>query len=130
MVMPSFASSCGFPPSLSNDAQEAAACCTSALPPHTVPLPKGLWSRVWSSASDRPFTLSCQLCASTASLLEPVQEGYGPYPAMTAPGSEEIRFCGREGACVREALLLIMCTLGRVWSDGLSTGLDLETPRC
>lgn len=58
MVMLLFASSCGFPPSLSNDAQEAAARCTSALPPHTVPLPKGLWSGVWSSASDSPFALS------------------------------------------------------------------------
>jgi len=43
-VMLIFASLCGFPQSLSKDAQEAAACCTSALPPHMVLLPKGLWS--------------------------------------------------------------------------------------
>lgn len=89
-----------------------------------------VWSGVGSSASDGPCTLSYQLSTSTALLFQPVQEGYGPYPVMTAPWSGEMCFCGREGVCVWEGLLLIMCTLGRAWSGGRSTRLDRKRLRC
>lgn len=89
-----------------------------------------VWSSVGSSASGGPCTLFCQLSASMASVFQPVQEGYRLYPAATAPWSGEMCFCGREGVCVWEGLLLIMCTLGRVWSGGQSTGLDRKRPRC
>lgn len=89
-VMLTFASLCGFTPSLSKDAQEAAACCTSALPPHGVLLPKGLWSgAAWgaqhlaalapSSASSPPQWLQyfSQCRRDTGCILQQLHLGLG-----------------------------------------------------
>lgn len=119
-----FASLYGFPPSLSKDAQEAAARCTSAHPPHSSASQRALsWSGVKSSASLHSVLPAPHL---DCFLISAVMEGYGLYPATATAGSG----FGREGVCVWEGLLLIMCTLGRVWSGDQSTGTEHQRPRC
>lgn len=91
VVMLLFASLYGFPPSLSKDAQEAAACCTSANPPHSPASQRALsWSGVKSSASLRLVLPAPHL---DCFLISAVMEGYGLYPATATAGSG----FGREG---------------------------------
>lgn len=83
-----FASSCGFPPSLSKDAQEAAARCTSARPPCASQKGSEL-----GLGAQHPCARPCAAPASTASLPQPAVGGYGMYPAAitTGPGGEGVR---------------------------------------
>lgn len=124
-VMLLFASPCGFPPSLSKDAREAAAAAPQHFHPTRSHFPKGSGLEQSGELSILHPLLPA-LCLGCF-LVSVVREDTAvSWDGCT--GSGQMCFCGRKGVCVWEGLLLIMCTLGRAWAGGWSTGLDLRAP--
>lgn len=100
-----------FPSKLVQGCPGGCSSCTSALPPHAVLLPKGLWA-----GAERGAQHPAPPPASSLPRLLPCFPWCGrirPYPGMAAPALGTWASVGGKGGCVWEGLLLIMCTLGR-----------------